>query len=85
MQVSYNEDTDVLVVQLRPPVGESQPREALPGDRSVVSDDDGPCSIEFQHASHGLNLDDVPEFERVGRALVHLMGVLDIGIKTAGI
>ena len=72
MFFSYDQDADAISIKLRKPQGEieSEPLE----DRCVIDYDETgePVAVELLFVSRGIDLDNVPEAERIRELLVSL-------------
>jgi uncharacterized protein YuzE len=80
--IAYDEQGDLLFVQLRAAEGDSASRD-IGGGRFVEFDSLGAVSIEFLGASHGINLDGVPLSEDIARSLSALSQLLARSVQSS--
>jgi uncharacterized protein YuzE len=80
MYIAYDERGDLLNVRFRDQVGVAEAEER-PGDRFVERDERGVVAVEFLHASEGIDLDGIPEAERIAQALRKMSHMLASGVR----
>ena len=69
VQVEYDEEADAIAIHLQEPQGEVITEDAGPG-RYVDYDETGAVvGVEFLAVSRGINVEGMPEADRIRRAL----------------
>lgn len=68
MQVSYDEEADAMYVRFRPREGHIKSTR-LDEQRVLDHDDTGVVGVEFLFVSRGVNLEGLPEADRIAEVM----------------
>jgi len=68
MQVSYDEEADAMYVRFRPREGHIKSTR-LDEQRVLDRDDTGVVGVEFLFVSRGVNLEGLPEADRIAEVM----------------
>jgi uncharacterized protein YuzE len=75
LYTTYDEEADVLYVQLRERAGQGHSKD-FGGDRYVEYDTEGVLAVEFLGASRGIDLEGIPHAAEIARGLAALGALL---------